>query len=370
MSKISETHPPPVSEYGMTTKAALQLVGVEAGRPCKCSASECHVRKRRTGGFRVVLRGSVRREEKIRKEKPLVSILCPTIPERRPLHGLLYECYTSQTYACHCELIVFESGATLSSSFFNDKPDVTYIHDPRPHLSVGYKRNVLLKRARGDIVCMFDDDNVYSPKYIETMLLHLLSSGAKATSLAGFFGVRLETNVWESYRNVGGRGETLLFFKEGANFDDKVTWGEEKTMIDGARPGGMHRIWDDVGLFIHVDHGKNLTAVRPVAHDKCKEEWFSADSGVEWRSANRDEVSCKSALDILDRWRRAFDMVWPTQLDPKGDQAPDAWYDLPDHLKDGHRVLPRLNRPSAASTQQERRVRQSDVIDLQPSYSK
>ena len=378
-------------------KAALQLHGAENGRPCKCSSDACWVTKRKGGGFRIVLKGGggvtaasrakveeQRRRAAERRAGVLVSVICPTTPERAPLHPLLYACFLAQTHARR-ELVVYDTGAEgTPSPYWLDvcakDGRVTYHHDSAFHMNVGHKRNVLVDRCKGDVVAMFDDDNFYAPTFIEIMLRHLLDSGARMVSLSGFYGYATDEAMghavctqWEYYRNVGGRGETQLFWKsaddvEGQKpgaarvplFDAEVTWGEEGVLISESRPLGWHRVWDDVGIFLHVYHGHNFTLVHP---DEFKEEirdadgvaWKRAEAGVEWRPASRKEIPNLELLRLFDDWhgaRRVFDGVFATPVDPEGEQAPDDWYDLPDTMKANIHVRPR-------------RVRPSDVADLE-----
>jgi hypothetical protein len=288
-------------------KAALQLHGAENGRPCKCSSDACWVTKRKGGGFRIVLKGGggvtaasrakveeQRRRAAERRAGVLVSVICPTTPERAPLHPLLYACFLAQTHARR-ELVVYDTGAEgTPSPYWLDvcakDGRVTYYHDAAFHMNVGHKRNVLVDRCEGDVVAMFDDDNFYAPTFIEIMLRHLLDSGARMVSLSGFYGYATDEAMghavctqWEYYRNVGGRGETQLFWKsaddvEGQKpgaarvplFDAEVTWGEEGVLISESRPLGWHRVWDDVGIFLHVYHGHNFTLVHPRAAQGCE----------------------------------------------------------------------------------------------------
>ncbi|KAH8070861.1 ribonuclease [Aureococcus anophagefferens] len=307
-------------------KAALQLHGAENGRPCKCS-SGTHARR---------------------------------------------------------ELVVYDTGAEgTPSPYWLDvcakDGRVTYHHDAAFHMNVGHKRNVLVDRCKGDVVAMFDDDNFYAPTFIEIMLRHLLDSGARMVSLSGFYGYATDEAMghavctqWEYYRNVGGRGETQLFWKsaddvEGQKpgaarvplFDAEVTWGEEGVLISESRPLGWHRVWDDVGIFLHVYHGHNFTSTRTSSRRRSATPTASPGSareaGVEWRPASRKEIPNLELLRLFDDWhgaRRVFDGVFATPVDPEGEQAPDDWYDLPDTMKANIHVRPR-------------RVRPSDVADLE-----
>ena len=36
--------------------------------------------------------------------------------------------------------------------------------------TIGEKRNLAIQNASGDVICHFDDDDLYAPTYVETMV--------------------------------------------------------------------------------------------------------------------------------------------------------------------------------------------------------
>tara|TARA_B110000046_G_C12699375_1_gene275904 strand:- start:99 stop:266 length:168 start_codon:yes stop_codon:yes gene_type:complete len=46
---------------------------------------------------------------------------------------------------------------------------VTYLYQ-RDHQTIGQKRNLAIQHATGDIICHFDDDDLYAADYISTMV--------------------------------------------------------------------------------------------------------------------------------------------------------------------------------------------------------
>ena len=78
-------------------------------------------------------------------------------------------------------------------------------------------------------------------------------------------------------------------------------------MLAESRPLGWHRVWDDVGVFLHVYHGFNFTLVHPGVVDSTVEDgagvrWRRVDSGVEWRTAARGEIPDASLQALFDEW--------------------------------------------------------------------
>lgn len=63
---------------------------------------------------------------------------------------------------------------------------VHYVHDPAP-VSIGAKRNALVAASRAPVIAHFDDDDVYTPAYLERMLGALEHSHADLLKLSAFF---------------------------------------------------------------------------------------------------------------------------------------------------------------------------------------
>jgi glycosyltransferase involved in cell wall biosynthesis len=97
----------------------------------------------------------------------LVSVITPTAERARYLQGT-FALLKQQTYP-HWEWLVYDT--SLRATFFGDSR-ITYIHD-EGIVSIGEKRNRLLERAKGEIIVHFDDDDYYTPTYLEQMMGHL-----------------------------------------------------------------------------------------------------------------------------------------------------------------------------------------------------
>ncbi|MFY0537714.1 glycosyltransferase [Nannocystis pusilla] len=97
----------------------------------------------------------------------LISAICPTYA-RSDRHALLYEAFLHQDHA-DSELLVLDDSPEPSSFFLAlDDPRVCYEHLP-VRQSIGAKRNMLVARARGEVVVHFDDDDYYAPDYLARM---------------------------------------------------------------------------------------------------------------------------------------------------------------------------------------------------------
>jgi len=105
------------------------------------------------------------------RRPPLVSVTVPTYA-RPDYHEHLYKTFAAQTYPFK-ELLVFDDSPTPSTFLANTgDARVRYFWTPR-RLSIGAKRNALIEAARGSLIAHQDDDDVYRPGYLATMVSRL-----------------------------------------------------------------------------------------------------------------------------------------------------------------------------------------------------
>ncbi|KAH8071549.1 hypothetical protein JL720_11435 [Aureococcus anophagefferens] len=218
--------PPPPKPRTFRSKLACQ-----ASAPCRCRApppESCPPAPREASTSP--------------PEAPLVSVICPTTLRRRALHGLLYDNFVAQDHE-RKELLVLDSGGADPSPFFAalDDPRVRYAHvpsdgdgsgDERPEFCVGAfpprnKRNRLVE-ASGDVVVCMDDDNLYAPSYVSTMVAHLLASGHDLVTLGAFY-VASPTKGADG-RYASARGAYASDWWDGTVFADE---GDERGAARG-----------------------------------------------------------------------------------------------------------------------------------------
>ncbi|KAK7253521.1 hypothetical protein SO694_000011071 [Aureococcus anophagefferens] len=92
------------------------------------------------------------------------------------------------------ELVVLDTG-DAPSPFFSGDPAATadarvrYAHRPGGAYdddATGAKRNELVQKARGAVVVQFDDDDVYTPRYVERVLSAMRGAGAALFKLSAW----------------------------------------------------------------------------------------------------------------------------------------------------------------------------------------
>ena len=115
----------------------------------------------------------------------MVSIITPTYNRRKFLKNTLTY-FRHQNYRDIEWLILDDSSQETPT--FSDLPDrnICYEHIGKK-LSIGEKRNLLIDKAKGEIIVQFDDDDYYCPDYVRTMIANLANLNADLINLRGWF---------------------------------------------------------------------------------------------------------------------------------------------------------------------------------------
>ena len=96
---------------------------------------------------------------------PFVSICTPTF-NRRPFILNLIKCIDSQTYSKdRMEWIIVDDGTDKIEDLVSNHPLVSYFKFDQK-MTLGKKRNVMHKKARGSIIVYMDDDDYYPPERV------------------------------------------------------------------------------------------------------------------------------------------------------------------------------------------------------------
>src|SRR4051812_36482319 len=100
-----------------------------------------------------------------------VSVITPTFGRHHLLEPL-YRMFDAQRYQDK-ELLILDDSPARSTLFtqLHDRR-VTYIHSSH-RMTVGAKRDRLVRSASGDVIVQFDDDDFYTPDYLEQMICRL-----------------------------------------------------------------------------------------------------------------------------------------------------------------------------------------------------
>lgn len=94
--------------------------------------------------------------------KPLVTVCTPTY-NRRTFIPALIQCFENQTYPRELlEWVVVDDGSDPVGDLFEGVSGVKYYRSEE-RMSLGFKRNLMHKKASGEILVYMDDDDYYPP---------------------------------------------------------------------------------------------------------------------------------------------------------------------------------------------------------------
>lgn len=114
---------------------------------------------------------------------PVVSIITPT-GRRETLLRLQYQNLLRQTIQ-DFEWRILDDGPAPSGFFTALKDDRVHYEYNSQRISIGTKRNLMVKGAASELIVQFDDDDFYVPSYLETMIARL--QNADIVKLSAFY---------------------------------------------------------------------------------------------------------------------------------------------------------------------------------------
>lgn len=199
-----------------------------------------------------------------------VSVMTPTC-NRKDLFNLAVYCMKHQTYTDQIEWIIVEDGEDDVSTLLTDLPDniePKYIRLEGKH-TIGYKRNICLKEATGEILLFHDDDDYYQPEHVGHVVFLLTSQmayGVVGNSALIVYSTKNKTFYCSGQfaRNDSPCG--ILAFTRGAmkqyrlKFRDTDTHGEERYFLKDFRVPILH--CDPSKTIVAIQHGRNTWNVQ------------------------------------------------------------------------------------------------------------
>lgn len=214
-----------------------------------------------------------------------VSIITPTSAQRQNYFSSLYHCFKSQSYS-NCELLVLEDNSSGSSFFSHlDDPAVRYFYTERK-VTIGEKRNQLIQAADGEVIVHFDDDDYYSPTYVEQLLQQLgendfvtLSGWYAYVPKYDFFCYWDTTQVSNYHFDVRPKSEISAFSLEGISPEQKHDWIDSNLWGYGFSYGYRKNLFESL-QFDAVDFGEDLKLVQTIKALGYKTHHFLDQSGL------------------------------------------------------------------------------------------
>jgi glycosyltransferase involved in cell wall biosynthesis len=121
---------------------------------------------------------------------PRVDCLMLTLalPERLPFARRSIESFCRQSLTEKRLLLIINGGEESGRQALREYVDSLRRDDiqaltPRPGLNLGQLRNFSVEAATGDVLCQWDDDDLYHPQRLEKQLAHLVDADLEAVYL-------------------------------------------------------------------------------------------------------------------------------------------------------------------------------------------
>jgi hypothetical protein len=266
----------------------------------------------------------------IKEQTPKVS--CVTVTTGRVnLIKKAIHCYLYQTYK-NRELVILSQGTEEENRQIEShvrslgRDDIIFFEAPS-HLTLGAMRNTSIEIAKGDIICQWDDDDLYDPDRIRTQYLalrrHSKNVGCAYSNFLKYFKNTGEV-YWCDWSNEGTLSSQLLC---GAVMFYKRIFHKYKSMLY-PQTGAQCHVEEDLNVlqkllasgsvapvfgahqYVYIYHGENtydlehhkltllinsgkfvMESHNLLANQSLLEETFSlmgVDSPVTFRSLDQD----------------------------------------------------------------------------------
>jgi len=126
--------------------------------------------------------------------QPLISCILPTYNRRGFLpHAIHY--FLRQDYP-NKELLILDDGEESALDLMPADPQVVYLELKGGPLSIGLKRNTACELANGEIICHWDDDDIYGKHRISEQVTALKETGAAVTGYRDHLFLREDRKLW------------------------------------------------------------------------------------------------------------------------------------------------------------------------------
>lgn len=207
-----------------------------------------------------------------------ISCLCITYKRINYLQRAIL-CFNVQTHPKKELIIIYQDNDELTIQFLIDNPsygifklknkNVAIQRKPNSNikfievskaLSLGTKRNLSIDFAKGDLVCIWDDDDYFPPNRLSDQLTFLDFSGKSANTLSSLVLYHEKSSKFyvSNNRNTGWEGSLMCKKSKIGKYHD-LNKKEDTPVIDDLLNKNELSIMQSPELYIYFLHNKNTS---------------------------------------------------------------------------------------------------------------
>ena len=168
---------------------------------------------------------------------PFVSVCTPTF-NRRPFIEAMIACFNSQDYPKErMEWIIVDDGSDLVEDMVAQHPNVKYFKYDKK-MTLGWKRNIMHEKAKGDIIVYMDDDDFYPPERVSHAVEKLMTNPgalcAGASEMYIYFNDRKQMVQFGPYGKAHATAGTFAFRRallKDSRYNDDACLAEEREFL-------------------------------------------------------------------------------------------------------------------------------------------
>lgn len=208
-------------------------------------------------------------------DRVLVSCLMPALPDPARLEAFRRSVadYCRQTHPRRELVVVLDRGdpvarESMLAHLASLARDDVRVVEPADKLTLGALRNVSVARARGEILCHWDDDDWFHPDRVRAELAELSRTGAQALVLEDvlLYAPAERTLRWTNWRATEPKGlpATLMVRREAAlrypEIGPESCRHEDTAAIRVLQARGGYRTMAGAAyLYVYVSHATNTS---------------------------------------------------------------------------------------------------------------
>jgi glycosyltransferase involved in cell wall biosynthesis len=242
--------------------------------------------------------------------QPLVSCLMVTlpVPERLAHVKQAIAAYLAQTHAPR-ELVIVIDGRVAEPTTPLIKAHVAglgrddiRIFAPPPGLTLGALRNLSKANARGDLICIWDDDDLHHPERLQRQVAALVRAGAESTAMQRVMQYfpsdrSLYCVSWSPTSEhtmpatmMCRRSAPIVYPEAG----ERAMRGEDmEVMWQLQGRGRYHVMIESPHLFVYVSHGQNT-------YDEAHHRRIATGFGLSLDVIQAQEAALREGLAAFD----------------------------------------------------------------------